>query len=391
MNAELTPAEQPAATASDRRCLSIGLPKSNSPAERRFPLTPEAVEMLVERGYTVKLQHEAAADIHYTDNNYSRCGAQIASRDEVLACDIVLHLAPLSSAEIRKMRSGALLLTLLHAERQTRESIDALIERKIMAVAIDLIKDDRGNTPFADILSEVDGRASIALASSLLANATHGKGILLGGVSGISPCEVVILGSGIAACAAARSAIGQGALVRMFDNDVYRLRSASQSSGLNPATSVLHPRVLLNALRSADVVIATDTTPLHQINADIVSEMKRGVIIFDLNHDNGATFPSLPIVDAASLPTIAHPTTTMRLCYNNAGNAVPRTVSMALSNTFLTLFERIIGCDGISNTLKLLPGLQCATYTFMGKVVNPHIARIVGIRHVDITLILSFS
>lgn len=389
MNAELTPAEQPSATAVSRRSLSIGLPKGNSDAERRFPLTPEAVEMLVERGYTIKVQQDAASVIHYTDGNYSRCGAQIVDRDETLRCDIVIHLAPLSPVEIKKMRRGALLLTLLHANRQTRESVNALLERGITSIAIDFIKDERGNTPFADILSEVDGRASIALASSLLADATHGKGILLGGVSGIVPCETVILGSGIAARAAARSAAGQGALVRMFDNDVYRLRTASQEFGANLVTSVLHPRVLLNALRTADVVIATDVAPLYTINSDMVAEMKRGVVIFDLNHDNGATFPSLLTVDASSLGQQLPQVT--RVCYNNVGNAVPRTAAMALSNTFLTLFDRIISCEGVNNTIKLLPGMQCAVCTFLGKVVNPRIARIIGIRHVDITLILTFS
>lgn len=391
MNAEYTPAEQPTATATSRRSITIGLPKGNSQAERRFPLTPEAAEMLVERGYTIKLQHEAASGIHYTDGNYSRCGVQIVERDEALHCDIVLHLAPLSPSEIRKMRRGALLLTLLHAERQTRESVNALLERGIMAIAIDLIKDERGNTPFADILSEVDGRAAIALASSLLADASNGKGILLGGVAGITPCETVILGSGIAALAAARSAAGAGALVRMFDNDVYRLRSASQEFGANLITSVIHPRVLLNALRSADVVIATDIMPVYAINAETVSEMKRGVIIFDLNHDNGAAFPSLQTIDAATIYCDNRQSVHTRVCYNNLGNAVPRTAAMALSNTFLTLFDRIVECDGINNTLKLLPGLQCAAYTFMGKVVNQRIARNIGIRHVDISLIISFS
>lgn len=391
MNAEYTPVEQPVATASSRRSITIGLPKGNSQAERRFPLTPEAAEMLVERGYIIKLEHDAATGIHYSDNNYSRCGVQIVERDETLHCDIVLHLAPLSPAEIRKMRRGALLLTLLHADRQTRESVNALLERGIMAIAIDLIKDERGNTPFADILSEVDGRTAIALASSLLADATNGKGILLGGVAGITPCETVILGSGIAALAAARSAAGAGALVRMFDNDVYRLRSASQEFGANLITSVLHPRVLLNALRSADVVIATDITPVHTITADTVNEMKRGVIIFDLNHDNGAAFPSLPAIDAATIAGNNRQSHSSPICYNNLGNAVPRTAAMALSNTFLTLFDRIVECDGINNTLKLLPGLQCAAYTFMGKVVNQRIAHNIGIRHVDISLILSFS
>jgi len=391
MKGEVTPAEQPAAIASSRRSLSIGLPKGNNNAERRFPLTPEAVEMLAGRGYLVKLEHDAASTIHYSDNAYTRCGAAIVERGEALRCDIVIHLSPLTVPEIKQMRRGALLLTLLHHERQTREAVNALLERNIIAIAIDLIKDKKNNTPFADILSEVDGRAAIALASSLLADSAHGKGILLGGVSGISPCEAVVIGSGISAGAAARSAAGLGALVRMFDNDVYRLRSAAQEFGANLVTSVLHPRVLLNALRTADVVITTDISPLHTIDADIVDSMKKGVIIFDLNHDNGAAFPSVPSIDAATLLNPHRSTPEARVCYINAGNAVPRTAAMALSNTFITLFEQIASCDGINNTIKLLPGMQHAVFTFLGKVVNAKIARNVGLRHVDISLFLSFS
>ncbi len=391
MNVDCTPAEQPAAIASSRRSLSIGLPKGNSNAERRFPLTPEAVEMLTARGYSVKIQHDAASTIHYSDMAYIRCGVTIAERGETLRCDIVIHLAPLTIAEIKQMRRGAMLLTLLHPERQSREVINALLDRNIIAIAIDLIKDEKGNTPFADILSEVDGRAAIALASSLLADASHGKGILLGGVSGITPCEAVVIGSGISARATARSAAGLGALVRMFDNDVYRLRSAAQEFGANLVTSVLHPRVFLNALRTADVVIATDLSSLHTIDSDLVEQMKQGVVIFDLNHDNGVTFPSLPIIDASSLNDPKRQSPASRVCYINAGNAVPRTATMALSNTFITLFEQIASCDGVNNSLKLLPGMQHAVFTFMGKVVNARIAHAAGLRHFDISLFLSFS
>lgn len=239
---KITPQEQPCSVCCDRRMPSIGLPACNNQSERRFPLTPEAVNMLVERGFRICIEQGAAACIHYTDNQYLRAGATVTDRDEALGCDIVIHLAPADTADIAKMRRGAMLLTLLHPEAQKPAAVKALLARHITAIAIDLVEDDKGHTPFADILAEIDGRASLAIASSLLADATRGKGILLGGIAGIIPCETTIIGSGIAACAAARSAMGLGATVKMFDNDVYRLRLAASPSARGPSLRQSTPR-----------------------------------------------------------------------------------------------------------------------------------------------------
>ena len=387
-----TPMEEPVAVRSGRRLFTIGLPKCNDSAERRFPFTPEGAQMLVEQGFTVRMEEHAADSIHYTDNQYRSAGVKVCSRDEAFGCDIVVHLAPLEVADIRRLRRGALLLTLFSLCRQSAPSVRALLDRNVIAVAIDLIKDDRGYRPFADILAEIDGRAAMARASSLLADATHGKGILLGGVAGIVPCEVTIIGSDIAACAAARSASGAGAMVRMFDHDVYRLRDATRELGPWVVTSALHPRVLQNALRTADVVVYTGVAPVPDFGSEVVSQMKRGVIIFDLTHDCGKAFPSLPSIDRAlASPMHISPTEPSRACYVNAGSAVPRTAAMALSNTFITMLGQLVDCEGVTNALKLLPGLQCAAYTFLGKPVNRHIAAIAGMRHVDINIYLTLS
>ncbi len=387
-----TPAEQPQATATSQRALSIGLPASSCVHERRFPLTPEAVNVLVERGFDVKMEYGASATIHYTDNQYARAGASVVDRDETLRCDIVIHLATLNRHDIKKMRRGAMLLTLLNVNDYKEESVRELLDRGIMAIALDLIEDGKGNTPFFDILSEIDGRASIAIASSLLADSIHGKGILLGGVSGIVPCEVTILGSGIAACAAACSATGLGAMVRMFDNDVYRLRAATRELGSSIIGSALHPNVLQNALRSADVVIATESGCRYEIDAEMVGVMKRRVVTFDLSGTHGKVFPSLPTVDLAdATPSDSASATASRVCYINAGSAVPRTAAMALSNTLITMFDDISACDGTNNVLKLLPGIRSAVYTFLGKIVNARLASKMGMRHVDINIFLSLS
>ncbi len=383
---------QPAATATGRRSVSVGVPASVSPAERRYPLTPEGAALLIERGYAVKIETGAAACINYTDMQYTRAGAQIVSRDEALRCDIVLHPAPMSPADARKLRRGALLFTLLHADAQDAMALRAVLDKGVVAIALDLVTDARGNRPFADILAEIDGRAAIAIASSLLADPAMGKGILIGGVAGVVPCEVTVIGSGIAAIAAARSAIGLGAMVRMFDNDVYRLRDAMRELGPGVVGSAMHPHVLEGALRSADIVLATPTGMPCSIGSDMVACMKKGVITFDLTHGAELTFPSLPTVDlAAASPRDNDSVGRNRVCYVNAGNAVPRTAAMALSNTLLTLFADIAACDGLTNALKIMPGLRNAVYAYLGRPVNRRIASVVGMRHVDINFFLQFS
>lgn len=384
-----SPLEQPCPTATARRRFSIGLPACNSVNEKRFPLTPEGVRMLIDRGYRVIIEADAAAPIHYSDNAYARQGAMIADRASALATDIVIHLAPLSVSDISGMRRGAMLLSLLHADTLSRDTVAALLRRGIVSIAIDLIEDSRGNHPFADILAEIDGRAAIATASSLLADSRTGKGILLGGVAGIVPCEVTVIGSGIAATAAARSAIGLGATVRMFDNDVYSLRAAVRDLGPQVIGSAFHPKVVCSALASADVVIVTGGYPDHTVlGADIVASMKKGVLTFDLTSSPGTLFPSLPTVDLAAARPADNTLCGNRVLYVNAGSAVPRTAAMALSNTFSTLLEDIVVLDGITNALKLTPGLRQGVVTFLGKLTNRRVASLVNARVVDINIFL---
>lgn len=387
-----TPLEELLAVATAARSLSIGLPASESAAERRFALTPEAAGLLVARGFRVRMQAGAARPIHYADTAYVRQGVEVVERRDAMACDIVLHLPALTAADARLLRRGSMVLTLFHPESQDPAALHVLLERHVIAVALDLICDDGGHRPFADILHEIDGRAAMAMASSLLADSVHGKGILLGGIAGVVPCEVAIIGSDIAARAAARSAIGLGAMVRMFDDDVYSLREAVQELGAGITASALHPRVLEGALRTADVVIATPTRRRCTIGADRVESMKRGVVCFDLSCGETPAFPSLPQVDLAmASPADTDPANPLRLCYINAGNAVARTAAMALSNTMLTMLADIITCDGVANALKLKPGLRVAAYTFLGKPVNERIARLLGQRMTDINIFLQFS
>ena len=349
--------------------------------------------MLVGKGFKMLMESGAAAHIHYPDTSYSREGVEICSREEALGADIVVSLSRLTPQDVARMKRGSLLLSFIHKSQDDIPTLSKLLERNIIALALENFCDDAGNHPFADILHEIDGRAAISIASSLLADAIHGKGILLGGIPGVVPCEVLVIGSDRAACAAASAAIGLGAQVRMFDNNTYRLREALRQLGPGAIGSAMHPRVFRSALRSADIIVATDcSTGCARIDFDLADTMKRGVITFDLTSEPGSVFPTMRLIDLdLASPADNDMEQPSRVCYINAGNAVPRTVAMAMSNTFMSMLDDILVCDGVANAMKLRPGLRAGTYTFLGKCVDPDVARLLGVRHVDINLFLQFS
>ncbi len=408
-----TPLEAPVETATRQRRASIGLPKCLNRSEKRFPLTPEAVAALTRHGFSVLFEEGAADSIHYSDAAYLKAGARRVGRLETLQADIVIHLAPLAVADIRLLRRGALLLSLANFTRgNAKEVILELMHRRIINIAIDLIRDDAGNRPFGDILSEINGRSALTLAAAMLADPVNGKGILLGGIAGVIPCEVTIIGSCLAACSAARSALGLGAMVRLFDDDVYRLRTALRQLGGGVIGSSIHPHALENALRSADILVITGEGNQLPVEGNVDCILKRKVLVFDLSDHPGTALRGLVPVDLgefgqdADLRASAYALLNDRMaasaddpaarplrrpCFVNSGSAVPRTTAMALSDTFITLLNHISSCEGTGAILPLTPGLQEATLTFMGKAVNTEVARLAEVRHTDIRILLSLS
>lgn len=391
----------------ERTRATIGLPKCFNRAEKRFPLTPEAVGALTRMGFAVKMEAGAAAYIHYSDEAYVNAGAHICSREDTLQSDIVIHLAPLAISDIRRLRRGAMLMSLANFSRKgAEEVIKELLSRRIINIAIDLVRDGQDNRPFGDILSEIAGRSAMTIAASMLADPVNGKGILLGGIAGVIPCEVTVIGSCLAAGAAARSAMGLGATVRLFDDDVYRLRTALRQLGGGVIGSSLHPRVLESALRTADIVVVTGRDRELPIDGDVTALLKRNALIFDLSETPGKAFPKLIPVDLGELDTHKCNSATgfsmvnelnggeaacRRYCFINPGSTVPRTAAMALSDTFIMLLNQIADADGSGTRLPITPGLQQAVLTFMGKAVNQTVADLAGIRYTDINILLSLS
>lgn len=375
--------EQPVLTATKPRRTILSLPCGMPFGERRFALTPEGAAQLTDRGIIVKMQQGAGNPIHYPDATYANSGVDICSRAEALRGDIVVTLAPLSPAETRSIRRGAMLVTLFHSVADHPEYAKALQLAGVNVVAADMICHD-GHRIVADILHEIDGCASLSIASSLLADPVHGKGILLGGVTGLVPCEVTVIGSGMGAIAAAHNALGLGATVRMFDDDLYSLRTASRLLEHRVIASALHPKILRSALHTADVVVVTPTLHPTVIFADQANELKQRVLIFDLTNTPGATFASIPAVDLALKPA-AWPTNA-RACFSNVGCCVPRTAAMALSNALVANFAALTSA---AESLAQMPAsIRPALLFFWGKCVNASIAETIGTRALDINLMV---
>lgn len=366
--------EEPAMIHRRERRVSLGLPLGES----RFPLTPEGAVQLVGEGVDVMMEPGASRAIHYTDAAYERVGVRLVPRAEVLRADIVATLSPPSAGDAAMMRRGALLLTLGTALLGRPKSAMSLLRHGVNVVAVEEITDGTHRI-VADILHEIDGCASMALASALLADPINGKGILLGGVTGIVACEVCIVGSGMGAIAAAHNARGMGATVRMFDNDLYSLRSASRVLGHETIASSMHPKVLRAALASADVVVITPTRqPMRGYDA---GALKARALVFDLTSTPGMAFPSLPLID---LNGVTMPVARERVAYYNVGCRVPRTAAMALSNALVANFQLIADCHG---SLPQMPRqLRNALWLYWGKCVEPQLASELGVALYDINL-----
>ena len=379
-----------------QRGITLGLPRNSTQEDRRFPLTPEAVRTLTEDfEFKVFVESDAGKEIHYSDSSYLRNGAIICDRAATLGADIVISAAELSVNDIKLMRKNATVWTIIPPHRLARPLVESVNQKAVTMLSLTALITSEGHRPVWDILSEIDGRAAIAVAAGLLADGVHGKGILLGGVTGIVPCEVVVIGCGTPGIAAARSACGLGATVRIFDNDVCRLRQAQIALGSGIIGSSIHRNVYLKALQSADVIINTlvgEECIAARINSDEVTILKRGVILFDFNGNEGTVFPSVKHIDLSPAAD-RYPDLTERICFVNPGNAVPRTSAMALSNVLVPLLSSLaMSADRtFMDAARMNTFLRSGIVTFGGKLVNHETAVTTGLKWFDPDLFLHMS
>ncbi|WP_375437974.1 alanine dehydrogenase, partial [uncultured Hymenobacter sp.] len=278
-----------------KRKLFIGLPRETSLQENRICLTPEAVKHLIEEGHEVVMESGAGEPSKYSDHDYSEAGATIAySQKEVYEADLVLKVAPPTQDEFEFLKANQTLISALQFGTLTAEYVMALTRKKVNAISFELIKDPSGARPVVRAMSEIAGSTVMLIAAEYLARSNEGKGIILGGITGVPPSQVVILGAGTVAEYAARAATGLGAEVKVFDNHLYKLRRLKQNLGTQLYTSTLDTFALSQQIRRADVVIgalnAEEGRVPFMVPESVVASMAPGSVIIDVSIDQGGCF-----------------------------------------------------------------------------------------------------
>lgn len=387
----LLPQEEMLEIARKKGSLFIGVPKETSFQERRVALVPEAVGLLVANGHEVKVETKAGEKSNFSDNDYSEAGAQIIyNTKEIFECDIVFKVAPITEEEADMLTGNQTLISALQINIQPKEILQKLMEKKITAVAWDYMKDSEGGFPVVRTMGEIAGTTSVLIAAELLSSFKGGKGIMLGGIAGVQPTEIVVLGAGTVAEFATRAALGLGLSVKVFDNSLTRLRRLQNDVGTRVYTSVLQPKVLAKALMRADVVVGAIRSPFGRtpcvVSEEMVQNMKQGSVIVDVSIDQGGCFETSEITNHND-PTFEKYGVT-HYCVPNIASRVSRTASFALSNIFSPLLLEMGEHGGCKELIKNHHGFRNGVYIYKGTLTSEILGRIFDLKYKDMELLI---
>lgn len=389
---KLLPQEETLEVKSRKNNLRIGIPKEIAFQENRIALAPEAVALLVQNGHQVVVEKDAGVNAHFPDSEYSEAGAHILyEKAEVYKSDIIIKIAPPISDEIKFLKPGQTLMSTVTIPVQSAAYFKMLMAKKINAIAFELIKDKTNTYPLVRSMSEIAGNTSILIAAEYLCDKKYGKGRMFGGFSGITPTEVVILGAGTVGEFAVRAATGLGAMVKVFDSSVYRLRRLQNNLNTRVFTSIIQPKVLLKALKTADVVIGAIHSPFGQspivVTEEMVCQMKFGSVIIDVSIDQGGCIETSRITNHADPVFKKHDIT--HYCVPNIASKVPHTASYSLSNFFAPILLGIGDYGGIVNMLRYDSGVRHGAYIFNGTLTNQYIGQCFQLPSQDIELLMA--
>lgn len=387
----LTPQEEMLEVRKKRGSLFIGIPKETSFQERRVALVPEAVSLLVANGHRVKIEVKAGEGANFTDNDYSEAGAEICySTKEIYECDIILKVAPPSEEEVDMMPGKQTFISALQIATQPKEIIQKLMAKKITAIAWDYIRDEEGVFSIVRTLGEIAGTTTILIAGELLSSFSSGKGMMLGGIAGVQPTEVVVIGAGTVGEFATRSAIGLGASVKVFDNSLSKLRRLQNDIGTRVYTSILQPKVLAKAIRRADVVIGAFRVPLGKtpcvVTEEMIQSMKSGSVIVDVSIDQGGCFETSRVTNHNEPTFVKHGV--VHYCVPNIASRVSRTASFALSNIFTPLVLEMGEKGSVEDMVRSHKGFRNGVYIYKGVLTNEVLGKVFNLKFKDINLLL---
>ncbi len=387
---QLLPQEEMLEVLKRKGNLFIGIPKETSFQEKRVCLTPDAVSALVNNGHRVLLESGAGDGAKYNDKDYSEAGAKITKdKAKVFSCPIILKVEPPSFSEIKLLNPQTILISALQLKTQSKAYFEALAKKRITALAFEFIRDEDGAYPAVQQLSEIAGTASVLIAAELLSNVNNGNGLLFGNISGIPPIEVVILGAGTVGEFAARSAIGMGANIKVFDNSITKLRRLQSKLGRTIYTSTMQPKNIHKALIRCDVAIGAvrgkNRAPILVTEA-MVESMKKGSLIIDVSIDMGGCFETSDITSHDSPTFVKHGV--IHYCVPNIPARYSRSASVSISNIFTPYLLEIAENGGIENALRFDPGLKNGLYFYHGILTNKSVADWFDLDYSDVNLLI---
>lgn len=389
---ELEPQTQKSHSGKRQMELHIGIPLEVDEMENRVALVPNSVYTLIANGHSVVIQSGAGINSNYTDHAYSEAGAEVVKSAElVYRCNVIIKVAPPTIEELNLFHSDQILIAPMQLPTVTHEYLAKLKEKRVIAIAMEYLQSADGSFPVVRIMSEIAGITAMHTAAELLSNVKGGRGVLLGGISGVPPAKVVILGAGVVGEFATRTALGLGASVRIFDNNVYKLMRIQQRMGRQLHTSSLNPVYLEYQLLSADVVIGAihskeGRTPIV-VTEPMITKMKEGSVIIDVSIDQGGCF------ETSEITTHAKPTFlkygVIHYCVPNIASKVSRTASVAVSNILTPLLLKAGETAGIERLLFDHQGIRHGVYMYKGRVTNEYLSRKFGLKFADLDLLLT--
>lgn len=386
---QLLPQEETLELHKKKGDLFIGIPKETAFQEKRVCLTPDAVSALVSNGHRVLIESGAGEGANYSDKNFSEAGAEITKDTaKVYGCPIILKVEPPTLEQIKLINPQTILISALQLKTQDKKYFEAIATKRITAIAFEFIRDEDGGYPAVRSLSEIAGTASVLIASELLSNVNDGNGLLMGNTCGVPPTEVVILGAGTVGEFAARSALGLGANVKVFDNSISKLRRLQNNTGQTVYTSTLQPKNLLKALKRCDVAIGAirgkNRAPVI-VTETMVESMKIGSVIIDVSIDMGGCFETSEVTNHNKPTFVKHGVT--HYCVPNIPARYSRSASISISNIFSPYLLQIAEDGGLENSIRIDRGLKNGLYFYHGILTSRLIGEWFDLKYSDINLL----
>ena len=372
--------------------LFIGIPKEEAFQENRIALTPDSVAVLVSNGHRVVVEQKAGEGAHFSDKDYSEAGAKIAyEKKEVFECDLLIKSAPVSDQELDHLKVNQTIISPIHLPVMKTHILEKMMEKRITALSFENLKDDSGHNPIVRSMSEIAGSAVMLIAGQYLGSANNGKGVLLGGISGIPPTKVIIIGAGIVGEYAARTALAVGGSVKIFDNNIYKLKRLQNNMGARLWTSVIEPKILAKQLKTCDVAVgalssAGGRTPIV-VSEEMVAQMRPGSVVVDVSIDRGGCFETSEITSHEK-PVITK-YGVIHYCVPNIPSGFARTASQAVSNVLMPLLLEIGDEGGLEKLVWHKFNIRTGIYLFKGSLTNIHLSQRFNLKYTDLNLLIA--